>query len=617
MNDFEQSAMPSRCQSSAAGSSALSPDDRAALAAIDSEAIAEQIAERVGHASRDAPMPDTCTRSVPEWVSHRSRYGAAPVLPGYEFGRAIGAGGMGVVWQAVQTATRRTVAVKVLRHSSAGDRLKERFLREVQALAAVDHPNVVRYYDAQITDSGMTLVMEYIRGDSLRDRLRRGPLPPSDAAGIMLAVARSTSALHAAAILHRDLKPSNIMFRDDGTPVVIDFGLARAVDLPADEDDDQLTLTGCPMGTPGYMAPEQWRGDNRAIGPATDVWGLGATLFACLNGVPLYSTEEIVVRRIMNACAKGVPEFLRNVCERALQPDPADRYPSADAFADDLKRFLNGEGAERRRFVVPRTNPVWFLLPLLLVSLCGVGWSPTRGLRHVVEGDAVAPAREDDDDLYQTYRALSRGRPVVLVGETGSPSWSREGNRSVVVDPNTAPGVWGVTASRPRTIELLPDPGVREFTLTADMSFRPDWRGGAATPLAALSTRCENGTILVALCGHGTRSRENGQTVEFWSGPFDPAALNRSASASDPRRLFGPCANSSDGLGEHRPGSFRRLRLDVTPGRVAAFVQDAEGRWIPLGAPRPREPGAVLSIGVLCSGGTAQIRNVIITPANG
>ena len=246
-----------------------------------------------------------------------------PQIPGYEVEAVLGHGGMGVVFRARHLRLGRLVALKMtLAGSYAGPLERERFRREAEAIAALRHANVVQVYDVGDWAGRPYFTMELIDGGSLAQRLTGAPQPARQSATLLATLAEAMHAAHQAGIIHRDLKPANILFTPDGTPKVTDFGLARRL-----EGDAGLTLSGVPLGTPSYMAPEQARGQSRAAGPLVDVYALGAILYELLTGRPPFRAEtpaETVLQVIdqepvpparLNA---KVPRDLEIVCLKCL-----------------------------------------------------------------------------------------------------------------------------------------------------------------------------------------------------------------------------------------------------------------------------------------------------------
>jgi tetratricopeptide (TPR) repeat protein len=252
-------------------------------------------------------------------------------------------GGMGVLYRARDPAGR-DVAIKVLRSEGRISEVQaRRFQREAEALAKLNHPNVVRVHTVGTHDGKPYIVMDLVEGESLQERLERaGPLGAREAAGIVRTLAEALEHAHGKGVLHRDVKPDNVLL-DKGEPRLTDFGLAR--DL---ESASRLTQTGAFMGTPGFCSIEQALGQVDAVGPASDVFGLGATLYALLTGVPPFEAQSLLEVVAAMHAAPASPSRLRPevesglsaVCLQCLRPEPQDRYPTAQALADDLERFL-------------------------------------------------------------------------------------------------------------------------------------------------------------------------------------------------------------------------------------------------------------------------------------
>jgi serine/threonine protein kinase/tetratricopeptide (TPR) repeat protein len=279
----------------------------------------------------------------------------SPRIPGFEIQCELGRGGMGVVYLATETGLDRLVALKILPGAIGADTLplaRRRWLREARAVSSVRHPNVVPLYNYGEADGWLFLVLEYIPGGSLRTRLS-APLAPRVAAALVETVARAVGFIHARGLLHLDLKPSNILLDcetnapwDRVVPRVADFGVALL-----DGPDDSTTSLAGPRGTPSYMAPEQTNGTPATIGPAADIYALGAILYELLTGRPPFQgrsaietldqvrgQEPVAPRRLIPA----IPRDLETVCLKCLDKDPCRRYASSDSLATDLRRWLEG-----------------------------------------------------------------------------------------------------------------------------------------------------------------------------------------------------------------------------------------------------------------------------------
>jgi serine/threonine protein kinase len=292
-------------------------------------------ATAAGAADELPPLPDTATA----WRPEAPTAGAGPesprrlpTIPGYEVLGEVGRGGMGVVYEARHLGLKRAVALKVIRAGEyAHPQELARFRAEAEAVARLQHPNIVQVYEIGGHHGLPFFSLEFCAGGSLARRLDGRPLPPGRAAELVEALARAVAAAHRAAVIHRDLKPANVLFTADGTPKVTDFGLAKRL------DETRLTATGAVMGTPSYMAPEQARGDVTAVGPAADVYALGAILYECLTGRPPFTgdTAHAIISQVIGRepdppSRRGpkVPRDLDVVCLKCLEKEPARRYAS-------------------------------------------------------------------------------------------------------------------------------------------------------------------------------------------------------------------------------------------------------------------------------------------------
>ncbi len=305
----------------------------------------------------------------------------------YEIVRELARGGMGVVFQARQISLNRPVALKmILAGQLAHETEVRRFHTEAEAAANLDHPGIVPIFEVGEYEGQHYFSMGFVEGQSLSQRLAEGPLPPREAAALLVKVALAIDYAHQRGVIHRDLKPANILVDANGNPRVTDFGLAKKV-----QGDSGLTGSGQIMGTPSYMPPEQAGGERGAVGPAADVYALGATLYALVTGRPPFQaatamdtvlqvmSDEPVPPRRLNV---SVPVDLETICLKCLQKDPGKRYASAADFAADLRRFLADEpilarpvtGLERGVKWVRRRPAIAALLVLVaVVTAVGLG----------------------------------------------------------------------------------------------------------------------------------------------------------------------------------------------------------------------------------------------------
>jgi serine/threonine-protein kinase len=271
-----------------------------------------------------------------------------PDIPGYRIEDMIGSGGMGVVFRARQLEPNRLVAVKMLRSGAfASQQEQARFSREAEALAALSHPHIVQIYDLGSVERHPYFAMELLEGGTLASRLAGAPQPARQSAQLVATLAAAVTYAHQRGIVHRDLKPANILLTADDTPKIADFGLIRRVDGPED-----LTISGARLGTPSYMAPEQASGDTSAVGPAIDIYALGAILYEMLTGRPPFrgntaaeTERQVVVESPVHPSRlnANTPRDLEAICLKCLEKEPQNRYPSAGDLAADLGRFLRNK----------------------------------------------------------------------------------------------------------------------------------------------------------------------------------------------------------------------------------------------------------------------------------
>jgi serine/threonine protein kinase/Tfp pilus assembly protein PilF len=410
----------------------------------------------------------------PETPPHGDSVGAdvaqpgLPQVPGYEVQGELGRGGMGVVYRAWHLRLGRAVALKMLLAGPCARPVElERFRREAQAVAALRHPNIVQVYDVGDVDGRPYFTMELVEGGSLAEQIHGVPQPARQAAALVATLADAIHAAHRGGIIHRDLKPANVLLQEEKqnlpqrrkdakeerkeeeeggegpplppslgvsplrlcafagdsascTPKVTDFGLARRL-----EGEGGLTLSGVLVGTPSYMAPEQARGDKESIGPATDIYALGAILYELLTGRPPFRAESAAATLQQVVANEPVPPARLNpqaprdldtICLKCLHKEPRRRYASAAELADDLRRFGRGEpitarpvgplerGARwvRRRPALAAALAAGVLLASTLVG-AALWW---HGQRTALEASARAYA---EADLSESKRLRDRG----------------------------------------------------------------------------------------------------------------------------------------------------------------------------------------------------------------
>jgi serine/threonine protein kinase len=307
-------------------------------------------------------------------------------VPGYEILEELGRGGMGVVYKARQIKLNRMVALKmILSGEHAGADQLERFRIEAEAVARLQHPNIVQIFEVSEHNGLPYFSLEFVDGGSLADDLDGTPWPVKAAAKLVEELALAVQAAHDKNIVHRDLKPGNILLTRERGPKISDFGLAKRLD-----SDTRQTQSGAIVGTPSYMAPEQAGGTAKDIGPPADVYALGAILYELLTGRPPFKAETALdtVFQVLYeqpvppaALRPKLPRDLATICTTCLRKQPGDRYATARDLADDLGRFLAGRPIRARAvgfweagWRLVRQNPgVAFMLTLVLVGMVVTG----------------------------------------------------------------------------------------------------------------------------------------------------------------------------------------------------------------------------------------------------
>jgi len=360
-----------------------------------------------------------------------------PTVPGYEILGELGRGGMGVVYRAKQLGLNRHVALKmILSGAHAAPQQLVRFRAEGEAVAQLQHSNIVQIYDVGELDGLPFFSLEFVGGGALDQLIKEKPLIPHQAASIVDTIARAMHYAHQRNIVHRDLKPANILLTPDGQPKITDFGLVKRL-----EDEASQTRTGTVMGTPSYMAPEQARGDKE-VGPLADVYALGSILYCLLTGRPPFMAasaidtvmqvlkeEPVPPRRLQ----PKIPVDLDTVCLKCLQKEPSKRYASALELAEDLRRFLAGAPILARPIATPqrvwrwcRRNPRIAIpsalaMVLLLVLLIG-GWAGAAVIyqKSVAETKAkkeaeqhARVARQKTDEVILQKQEVDKQKDIV------------------------------------------------------------------------------------------------------------------------------------------------------------------------------------------------------------
>jgi serine/threonine-protein kinase len=441
-----------------------------------------------------SPIPDgTTLPEAPTPVPAEADLAWPRAFGRYELLEKIAQGGMGIVYKARQLPPlERLVALKVIAAGPAtGPEARARFRVEAQAVARLKHPHIVQIYDYGEQDGQPYFSMELMEGGSLKQRLAGRQQPERAAAELVRTLALGVEAAHQVQIIHRDLKPGNVMLDKEGVAKIGDFGLAKLLD-----DDQGHSLPDAIMGTPSYMAPEQARGDARAVGPLADVYALGAILYEMLTGRPPFSaghrlaTLDQVRSQPPSSIVPERPHVsldLEAICLKCLEKDPQKRYASAKDLADDLGRWLRGEPTVARPLSWPQR--AWRKLRRHTV----LSSAAVLGLVAVGVTSLIVIARDPERAIGQFEDQLAQGKPVELFPDANGPRWfhllTGQGSAQTARpgDGSFSISTWDLTLC-----ELIRNPGQDRYRFRAKVQFATTDMGGMAglyfahqaTPLA-------------------------------------------------------------------------------------------------------------------------------------
>jgi WD40 repeat protein len=510
-----------------------------------------------------------------------------PAVEGYEILGELGRGGMGVVYRARHVLLNRPCALKMILAGDYADaQAVARFRAEAEAVARLQHPNVVQIHHTGVAGGLPFFELEYVEGGSLDGRLDGTPWLPRKAAGLVEALARGVAEAHRLGIVHRDLKPGNVLLAADGTPKIIDFGLAKSL-----AGDSGLTQTGTVLGTPQYMAPEQAWGRNREVGPLADVYALGVILYQLLTGrVPFLgenafltleqvcSHDPVAPRRFQPT----VPRDLETICLKCLRKEPARRYDSADELAKDLRRFLGGEpivarpvGPVERAWRWCRRHPVPAALTAAVVLVTALGlagvlwqWGEAVKARDLAASRAVAEAearREAETTLVDMYTTSG-----IQAGDQGENAraalWFANAARRATADPDRQ----RVNAVRAQTW------GRRAFTPLRALVGDGSWPGGLVFH--------PGGHYLIATVVIDGKTRDASHTL--WdldagqSRPFPGGLTTVPAAAWSPDgRALAVGRPGGNVTAAAFPGGEEAARIRF-PGRIRLLTYSADGRYL-------------------------------------
>jgi WD40 repeat protein/tetratricopeptide (TPR) repeat protein len=364
---------------------------------------------------------------APSAASSGATQPPGPSIPGYQILEELGRGGMGVVYKARQIGLNRPVALKmILAGELAGEEELARFRLEAEAVARLQHPHIVQIHEIGEASTGPYFSLEYVEGGSLDKKINGTPLPGHQAARLVETLARAMHAAHEQGIIHRDLKPQNVMLTAAGEPKITDFGLAKKLDGAKGR-----TRSGAIVGTPSYMAPEQAGGQAKEIGPAADIYAMGAILYELLTGRPPFRaetpldtvlqvlSEEPIPPTKLNA---KVPRDLETICLKCLRKEPRRRYATAEDLAEDVRRF------QAKEPISARATPAWertlkwvrrrpAAAILILVIVLALGGSTAAAMWYIgqlrdfnaeLEAAAQREKRKADEANYQSGLAKKR-----------------------------------------------------------------------------------------------------------------------------------------------------------------------------------------------------------------
>ncbi len=555
-----------------------------------------------------------------------------PTVPGYEITGELGRGGMGVVYRARHIRLNRPCALKmILAGAHAGPDDVARFVTEAEAIARLEHPSIVQIHHIGDADGLPYLELEYVSRGSLDRQLDGTPWPASNAAQLAEQVALGIAEAHRLGIVHRDLKPSNVLLAADGTPKVGDFGLAKLLD-----SQRTLTQSESVMGSPSYMAPEQAQGHAKGAGPPVDIYALGAILYELLTGRPPFrgttaletleqvkSTEPVPPSRLV----PGMPRDIETICLKCLQKEPARRYETAQALANDLQRFRDGRSIQARRTSGVERAWRWCRRNRLVAGLSGVSAAAILSLAvgmtvaaftfreqrrqtlvHLMDSlTHEARATRSSGQMGQRFEGLRALDSAARIGrELGLPSDRFDRLRDQAIAclalPDLKPTGWTIEHSAD-TLNFCVDPDMNRYALRLRSGTIIVRRIAGDHEVARFQARGDRDIGVFCFSPDGRylmTTHFPGSALTVWDVDRGTKALEDPDPVSSAAAQFSP--DSRQIALAHQNGELilydletrRRRRLRTGLGRAQQLAFHADGRQIALTADDRKQPNCTI-----------------------